>query len=68
MEPDSERITHLELRYMEQQDLLDALNDELTKAVDQLARLGKRVDRLEQALQDVVRTIDPPANEKPPHY
>ena len=65
---DNERLTNLELRYMEQQELLETLNGELTKAVDELALMGRRVERLEQALQDVLHSIDKPLNEKPPHY
>ncbi len=63
-----ERLTQLELRFMAQQDLLETLNGELTDAVAQIDLLMKRVERLEQAMQEVLRTIQVPANEKPPHY
>ena len=65
---DDERLTRVELRFMEQQDLLETLNEELTKAVDRQALLERRMERMEQALQEVLRVLDVPANEKPPHY
>ena len=63
-----ERITQLELRFMQQQDLLDTLNQELTRAVETVDLMAKRVERLEQAMQEVLRAVDTPVNEKPPHY
>ncbi|MEL7369452.1 MAG: SlyX family protein [Myxococcota bacterium] len=65
---DDDRLTHLELRFMAQQDLLETLNTELTKAVDELGAANKRIERLEQAMQEVLRLLQTPANERPPHY
>ncbi|MEM7676157.1 MAG: SlyX family protein [Myxococcota bacterium] len=68
MTSDEDRLTRLELRFMEQQDLLETLNAELTKAVGSLDAANKRVERLEQAMQEVLRLLQTPASEKPPHY
>ena len=65
---DHERITQLELRFMAQQDLLETLNEELTKAVDTIGLMAHRIDRLEHTMQEVLRVLNVPANEKPPHY
>ncbi len=63
-----DRFTELELRYVRQQDLLEQLNDELIKANGTIDVLEKRVARLEGVVEGLVRAIDLPANEKPPHY
>ena len=67
--PDLEdRIAELELRLMAQDDLIEQLHEEVLDANGTLARLVKRLERIEEQLQAVVRTIDVPANERPPHY
>lgn len=62
------RVTELEIRYMEQSDLLETLNGELVQANDQILALQRRIARLERQIEDVLRAVDMPANEKPPHY
>lgn len=62
------RLTDLELRYMRQQELLEALNGELTEANQSLTRMTKRVERLERQVESLLHALDKPANEKPPHY
>lgn len=49
-------------------ELLDQLNEALTEANARETLLERRVARLEQALQDVLHSVDRPAVEKPPHY
>lgn len=63
-----DRVTDLELRYTHQQDALDELNTVLLEANRTIDVLQKRVERLEQALEQVLSTMETPANEKPPHY
>ena len=66
---DSEtRLTELELRYMEQSDLVEKLNADLVAANTEIHGLGLRVKRLERQIEDLLRSVDAPANEKPPHY
>ena len=66
-DPES-RMTELELRYMEQSDLVDQLNSQLVDAHASIQGLSMRVKRLERQLEDLLRAVDRPANEKPPHY
>ena len=61
------RLTELELKYMEQSDLVDQLNTELVAANTRIETLEKRVRRLERQIEDVL-SIDAPADDKPPHY
>lgn len=65
---EQDRLTELELRYMTMAELLDQLNEALTEANARETLLERRVARLEQALQDVLHSVDRPAVEKPPHY
>lgn len=62
------RLTELELRYMEQVDLIEQLNGELTAVNGQVGVLQRRIDRLERQLEAALAAIDVPANERPPHY
>ena len=62
------RVTELEIKYMEQSDLLETLNGELVQANEQVYALTRRVQRLERQIEDLLRAVDLPANEKPPHY
>ena len=65
---DTERLTELELRYMEQTDLIEQLNGELLAVNTEVQTLNKRVQRLERQLEEVLNAVELPANEKPPHY
>lgn len=62
------RVTELELRFMEQQDLLEQLDTELVASNARAELLEKRVKRLEETLQEVLPLVTTPGNEKPPHY
>jgi len=53
---------------MSQQHAIDALDQELRKANERLEAADLRIQRLEQTVEDLVRTFLPPPNERPPHY
>ena len=63
MKTTDERVTELEIRFMEQQVLLDDLSD-------QIREQRTLIDHLRQDLSRVAEHIQPPEspNEKPPHY
>ncbi len=63
-----ERLTELELRYMQQSDLVELLNTELVKSNETIDLLQKRVRRLERQVEEMTNAHDKPGNEKPPHY
>jgi uncharacterized coiled-coil protein SlyX len=63
-----DRLTELELRYMEQGELVEQLNTQVVEANATIHALSLRVKRLERQLEDLLRAVDAPANEKPPHY
>lgn len=65
---DDDRLTELELRYMAMAELLEQLNEALIAAGERETALQRRVGRLEQALEGVLRSVDAPIAEKPPHY
>jgi SlyX protein len=67
-EPLESRLVELELRYMAQQDVIEALEREVLGANQRGDQLEKRVKRLEESLQELLRVLDAPANERPPHY
>jgi SlyX protein len=67
-EPLESRLVELELRYMGQQDVIEALEREVLGANQRQDQLEKRVKRLEESLQELMRVLDAPANERPPHY
>lgn len=68
MAADDQRLTELELRYMEQTDLIEKLNTELVTVNTEVQTLTQRLGRLERQLEDVLRVVDLPVNERPPHY
>jgi len=62
------RLTELEIRYTLQERLVEELNQALIEANAHIARLEKRLERLEGTLGELdARTALPPS-EKPPHY
>ena len=68
MDP-NDRLTELELKFMEQSHLLDQLNEQLVVANEALDLAKARITRLEVTVQQLMSTVDVPlANEKPPHY
>jgi uncharacterized coiled-coil protein SlyX len=63
-----DRIVELEIRYTQQEDLVEQLNAELVEANKIIARLDRRVKFLEESVRQVAERLPPPPNEKPPHY
>jgi SlyX protein len=62
------RLTVLEIKYMEQSDLVEQLNQELQAVNNQLNTAIARVQRMERQLEEVRGSLDAPSNERPPHY
>lgn len=65
---DESRIVELELRYMQQQDLLQELNDVLYAQRRELDALKAEVDLLKKKLEGEPGLVDAQRQEKPPHY
>jgi len=63
-----DRLTELELRFMTQARLIEELDEQLRQAQTQLARSDRRIERLETALEGLIRELGLPPDEKPPHY
>jgi len=57
------RVTELELRYMQQEDLLQQLSDLVRDQQDAIERLVRVVKAYESELEGSL-----PPNERPPHY
>ncbi|CAN0577057.1 unnamed protein product [Laminaria digitata] len=62
------RLVELELKYMEQSDLVDKLNGVVLEASTEVQLLTLRVQRLERQIEELLGSMDAPANERPPHY
>ncbi len=65
---DESRIVELELRYMQQQELLQQLSDALYTQQRELDALRAEVGQLKKKLQDEPGLVDARQHEKPPHY
>jgi SlyX protein len=65
---DESRMVELELRYMQQQELLQQLSDVLYAQQRELAALKAEVDRLKEKLAGDPGLVDSRQQEKPPHY
>jgi SlyX protein len=65
---DESRIVELELRYMQQQELLQQLNDVLYAQQRELEALRAEVEFLKKKLEDEPGLVDARQQEKPPHY
>jgi len=63
-----QRVTELEVRYMEQQALLEDLSRVLYAQQRALDLLASRVAQLEKKLQGEPGLVDAKADERPPHY
>ncbi|MEM6859130.1 MAG: SlyX family protein [Myxococcota bacterium] len=63
-----ERLTELELRSMAQESLLEELNEQVRRAYEQVDQAERRIERLETALEGLIRELGIPPNERPPHY
>jgi SlyX protein len=65
---DESRIVELELRYMQQQELLHELSDVLYAQRRELDALRAEVDLLKKKLEGEPGLVDARQQEKPPHY
>ena len=65
---DESRIVELELRYMQQQELLQELNDVLYAQRRELDALRADVEFLRKKLEGEPGLVDARQQEKPPHY
>ncbi|WNG51666.1 SlyX family protein [Archangium minus] len=65
---DESRIVELELRYMQQQELLQELSDVLYTQRRELDALKAEVDLLKKKLEGEPGLVDAQRQEKPPHY
>jgi len=63
-----ERIVELELRLMEQAELVEQLNAALVSQQRELDGLRRAHERLSQKVDVLPGQVDALANEKPPHY
>lgn len=65
---DESRIVELELRYMQQQELLQELSDVLFTQRKELDTLRAEVEALKKKLEGDPGLVDARQHEKPPHY
>jgi SlyX protein len=65
---DDKRIAELEIRYMQQQELLQELSDVLYDQQKALAALKAEVEVLKQKLAGDPGLVDARQQERPPHY
>jgi SlyX protein len=65
---DESRIVELELRYMQQQELLQELSEVLYAQRRELDALRAEVDLLKKKLEGEPGLVDARQQEKPPHY
>ncbi|WNG41209.1 SlyX family protein [Archangium violaceum] len=65
---DESRIVELELRYMQQQELLQELSDVLYTQRRELDALKAEVDLLKKKLEGEPGLVDAQRQDKPPHY
>ena len=65
---DESRIVELELRYMQQQELLQELSDVLYAQRKELDALKAEVQTLKKKLEGEPGLVDARQHEKPPHY
>jgi SlyX protein len=65
---DESRFIELELRYMQQSELLQQLSDVLYAQQQQLDALKGEVDLLKRKLEGDPGLVDAKQQERPPHY
>ncbi|HEX8439675.1 SlyX family protein [Archangium sp.] len=65
---DESRIVELELRYMQQQELLQQLNEVMYAQQRELDALRADVESLKKKLEGEPGLVDARQQEKPPHY
>lgn len=62
------RVNELELRHMEQQDLVQKLNEALVAQQRELDALRRAVEQLAKKVAVLPGEVDAAVQEKPPHY
>jgi SlyX protein len=65
---DESRLMELELRYMQQGELLQQLNDVLYAQQQELDALRTEVELLKRKLEGEPGLVDARQQERPPHY
>ena len=65
---DEQRIAELELRYMQQQDMLQELSTVLYEQEKLIAALRAEVEVLKKKLEGEPGLVDARQHERPPHY
>jgi SlyX protein len=65
---DEARLIELELRYMQQAELLQQLSDVLYAQQQELNALRVEVDHLKRKLEGEPGLVDAKQQERPPHY
>jgi SlyX protein len=65
---DESRLIELELRYMQQAELLQQLSDVLYAQQQELDALRTEVDLLKRKLEGEPGLVDAKQQERPPHY
>jgi SlyX protein len=65
---DEERIIELELRFMQQQELLQELSDVLYGQQRLIDALKAEVEQLKKKLEGDPGLVDAKQHERPPHY
>jgi SlyX protein len=65
---DESRFIELELRYMQQADLLQQLSDALYAQQQELDALRAEVEALKRKLEGEPGLVDAKQHERPPHY
>jgi SlyX protein len=65
---DEARLIELELRYMQQAELLQQLSDVLYAQQQELGALRAEVDHLKRKLEGDPGLVDARQQERPPHY
>jgi SlyX protein len=65
---DESRIVELELRYMQQQELLQQLNEVMYAQQRELDALRAEVESLKKKLEGEPGLVDARQQERPPHY
>jgi SlyX protein len=65
---DESRIVELELRYMQQSELLQELSDVLYAQQQELGALRAEVEHLKRKLEGEPGLVDAKQQERPPHY
>jgi SlyX protein len=63
-----QRVVELELKFMEQSELLQQLNEALVSQQRELDFARRALEQLAKKVEVLPGQVDASANEKPPHY